>query len=73
MNFGAINKDGGEPRLNVAITRARMRLQVFSSHGCVAPTFSPRPRTRVMPCRNNCEVLGNSGALCLKNQRPTFH
>ncbi len=31
MNFGPLNKDGGERRLNVAITRARWRLIVFSS------------------------------------------
>ena len=31
MNFGPINKDGGERRLNVAITRARHQLLVFSS------------------------------------------
>ncbi len=31
MNFGPINRDGGERRLNVAVTRARRRLIVFSS------------------------------------------
>lgn len=31
MNFGPMNKDGGERRLNVAITRARFELRVFSS------------------------------------------
>ncbi len=31
MNFGAINSEGGEKRLNVAITRARRELHVFSS------------------------------------------
>ncbi len=31
MNFGPLNKDGGERRLNVAVTRARRRLVVFSS------------------------------------------
>ncbi|QIM50045.1 DUF3320 domain-containing protein [Pusillimonas sp. DMV24BSW_D] len=31
MNFGALNMDGGEKRLNVAITRARSELHVFSS------------------------------------------
>ena len=31
MNFGAINGVGGEKRLNVAITRARRELHVFSS------------------------------------------
>jgi len=31
MNFGPINNDGGERRLNVAVTRARRELVVFSS------------------------------------------
>ncbi|MCL4219738.1 MAG: DUF3320 domain-containing protein [Phycisphaerales bacterium] len=31
MNFGPLNQDGGERRLNVAVTRARCRLIVFSS------------------------------------------
>lgn len=31
MDFGAINKSGGERRLNVAITRARSEMVVFSS------------------------------------------
>jgi len=34
MNFGPLNRAGGERRLNVAITRARRQLMVFSSlHG----------------------------------------
>ncbi|MCB2188755.1 MAG: DUF3320 domain-containing protein [Deltaproteobacteria bacterium] len=31
MNFGPLNKQGGERRLNVAITRARRALQVFGT------------------------------------------
>ncbi|MEK0337285.1 MAG: DUF3320 domain-containing protein, partial [Nitrosopumilus sp.] len=31
MNFGPLNKDGGENRLNVLITRARNKVVVFSS------------------------------------------
>ena len=31
MNFGPLNRDGGERRLNVAVTRARQELRVFSS------------------------------------------
>ena len=31
MNFGPLNKDGGQRRLNVAITRARRRVEVVSS------------------------------------------
>lgn len=31
LNFGALNRDGGERRLNVAVTRARQELVVYSS------------------------------------------
>ena len=31
MNFGPLNKDGGERRLNVAVTRATTEVVVFSS------------------------------------------
>ena len=31
MNFGPLNKQGGERRLNVAVTRARQALRVFCS------------------------------------------
>ena len=31
MNFGPLNRDGGERRLNVAITRARQEMRIFSS------------------------------------------
>ena len=31
MNFGPLNHEGGERRLNVLITRARARLEVFAS------------------------------------------
>ena len=31
MNFGPLNRDGGERRLNVAVTRARHELRVYSS------------------------------------------
>ena len=31
MSFGPVNKDGGERRLNVLFTRARLRCQVFAS------------------------------------------
>ena len=33
MHFGAMNSDGGEKRLNVAVTRARRELHVFASIG----------------------------------------
>jgi very-short-patch-repair endonuclease len=33
MNFGPLNRKGGERRLNVAVTRARRRMTVFSTIG----------------------------------------
>ena len=33
--FGPINQEGGERRLNVAVTRARSRIGVISSFGSV--------------------------------------
>lgn len=33
MNFGPLNRDGGWRRLNVAVTRARQEMKVFSSIG----------------------------------------
>ncbi len=43
MNFGPLNRDGGERRLNVAITRARVGLHLFSSIG---PEHIDLSRTR---------------------------
>ncbi|MEM7755480.1 MAG: DUF4011 domain-containing protein [Planctomycetota bacterium] len=43
MNFGPLNRDGGERRLNVAVTRARRRVVAFAS-------FEP---DRIDPARTN--------------------
>jgi len=45
MDFGALNRDGGERRLNVAITRARQELVVFS--GFTADQIDPA-RTKAL-------------------------
>lgn len=46
-NFGPVNRNGGERRLNVAVTRARQRMYVVSSiHGTdISPTQSVGVRT----------------------------
>ncbi len=43
MNFGPLNKDGGERRLNVLITRARRRCEIFTNltDQDIVPTGSP--------------------------------
>ncbi|CAH2601092.1 conserved protein of unknown function [Rhodovastum atsumiense] len=45
MNFGPLNQDGGERRLNVAVTRARQALVVFASlrAGQIDPARSAAP------------------------------
>ncbi|MBL8581689.1 MAG: DUF3320 domain-containing protein, partial [Rhizobiaceae bacterium] len=45
MDFGALNRDGGERRLNVAVTRARQELVVFS--GFTADQIDPS-RTKAL-------------------------
>jgi very-short-patch-repair endonuclease len=45
MDFGALNRDGGERRLNVAVTRARQELIVFS--GFTADQIDPS-RTKAL-------------------------
>lgn len=45
MDFGALNRDGGERRLNVAVTRARQELIVFS--GFTADQIDPT-RTKAL-------------------------
>lgn len=45
MDFGALNRDGGERRLNVAVTRARQELIVFS--GFTADQIDPN-RTKAI-------------------------
>ena len=43
MNFGPLNKAGGERRLNVAITRARTRVEIISS--ITANDFKTQPNS----------------------------
>lgn len=49
MNFGPMNRDGGERRLNVAITRSRQELHVFSS---LKPEQIDLSRTRAAGVRD---------------------
>lgn len=56
MDFGALNPDGGERRLNVAVTGARQELVVFS--GFTADQIDPS-RTKALALR--AEVHGSVG------------
>lgn len=49
MNFGPLNREGGERRLNVAVTRARRQVIVFSSMTSDAIDLS---RTRALGARH---------------------
>lgn len=49
MNFGPLNRDGGERRLNVAITRAKHEIQVFS---CLRADQIDLTRTRARGVRD---------------------
>ena len=49
MSFGAINNEGGEKRLNVAVTRARSELHVFAS---IAAEMVDLGRTRALGVRH---------------------
>ena len=49
MNFGPMNREGGERRLNVAITRARHELRVFSS---LRPEQMDLARTQALGVRD---------------------
>ena len=50
MNFGPVNGDGGERRLNVLFSRARVRCEVFASFdpGDIDPSLTKRDGPRVL-------------------------
>ena len=63
MGFGALNVDGGEKRLNVAVTRARQELHVFST---ISPEQIDLTRTHAMGVRdlkNFLHYAENGGSL----------
>lgn len=67
MDFGALNRDGGERRLNVAITRARQELIVFS--GFTADQIDPT-RTKALAVHHLKAFLdyAERGAIALPAQ-----
>ncbi len=67
MDFGALNRDGGERRLNVAVTRARQELIVFS--GFTADQIDPT-RTRALAVHHLKTFLdyAERGAIALPAQ-----
>lgn len=67
MNFGALSREGGERRLNVAITRARYGLRVFSS---IRPEQISLSQTRSIGARDLRQFLefAEKGAAALGNR-----
>lgn len=67
MDFGALNRDGGERRLNVAVTRARQELIVFS--GFTADQIDPT-RTKALAVHHLKSFLdyAERGAIALPAQ-----
>lgn len=67
MDFGALNRDGGERRLNVAVTRARQELVVFSGFGADDIDIS---RTKAVGVRDLKTFLdfATRGAIALSAQ-----
>ena len=67
MNFGALNKDGGEKRLNVAVTRARQEMHVFTSLGSDMIDLS-RTRARGVADLKNFLAYVERGVAALTGQ-----
>ena len=67
MDFGALNRDGGERRLNVAVTRARQELVIFS--GFTADQIDPT-RTKALAVHHLKTFLdyAERGAIALPAQ-----
>ncbi len=63
MGFGALNVDGGEKRLNVAVTRARQELHVFSTINPQQIDLSRTRATGVRDLKNFLRYAENGGSL----------
>ena len=71
MNFGPLNQDGGQRRLNVAITRARTGVTIFSS---IVPEEIDLSRTRsagVTDLKNYLEFASKGPRALVEQSVPT--
>jgi len=71
MNFGPLNKEGGHRRLNVAITRARVGITIFSS---IKPEDIDLSRTRstgVIDLKNYLEFAQKGARALVEQSMPT--
>ncbi|MGA2015209.1 MAG: DUF3320 domain-containing protein, partial [Solirubrobacteraceae bacterium] len=62
MNFGPLNRQGGQRRLNVAITRARQRVEVVSSITGTEPEFNGELREGVRHLRRYLDYAARGPA-----------
>ncbi len=73
MNFGPVNQEGGHRRLNVAITRARVGVTIFSS---IRPEEIDLSRTRstgVTDLKNYLEFAAKGPRAIVEQASPTGH
>jgi DNA polymerase III delta prime subunit len=63
MNFGPLNRDGGWRRLNVLVTRARMRCVVFTSITAADIRLEPTTPRGVVALRRYLEYAAGGGAV----------
>ena len=61
QNFGPINRDGGGRRLNVAVSRARSEMVVFTSMRSTDIKITPMSKGGVMDLRGFLEFAENGG------------
>ncbi|RMZ49830.1 DUF4011 domain-containing protein [Candidatus Marinimicrobia bacterium PRS2] len=69
MNFGPINKDGGWRRLNVLITRARVKIKVFSSILGGDFNLSKTQSTGVLRLKEYLEYAQSGGDMKLGSEK----
>ena len=72
MNFGPLNKSGGERRLNVAITRATTEVVIFSSFDSGMIDLGRTQATAVAHLKNYLE-FAERGPIALAEQAVAEH
>ena len=72
MNFGPLNKEGGERRLNVAITRATTEVMLFASFGAELIDLSRTKATAIQHLKTFFE-FAEKGPIALSQAATTRH
>ena len=72
MNFGPLNKEGGERRLNVAITRATTEVMLFASFGAELIDLSRTKATAIQHLKTFFE-FAEKGPIALSQAASTRH